>query len=1244
MAVDPNLYALNIELQLDSSKAFDVLGDFEISLMEIENKIKATAEGVISQIEAQAQSINVALQNAVVSVTALDNSSANMSLSMGKYSEFLQLSTDNTILQLDKLTESEELWDKVEKHHIEIQKSIEEEMENLTETEKIWEKIGEHHKDIEDAIAKEASDIQKYTQLVSQLDATIVSKNQKHKEENDLIKKEEGLWKNLHRAGEKQNNTLRQSTAELEKVAKNVLSIVKFYADAVKEADEFNNANFRLYGSQMDLYQSSRMLSAELGTNRQEAIQIYKALGNAKMPKAELDKLAKSIAITSTASGLSTQQLVKFVSTLRAAGYTAEEQQKRLAMLTQAMRQYGLSAEDAAKMTNYMAGQMVDLKLILGSKEEVDKFSASMANMYGIAKASGMEKGIEDFQERLKNPEAWAYLEQVYGDSIKNSEDFNKAVLATAQAFKEQQLAIESMPEGASRVQATMEFNAQAEAIYGSADAAKAQIKVYEEMELRAKELGKSVSELTDEDVKGMKAMQEAQNTLTAQFNKLYNTLMSVADIVWVQFIAEGLKDIIMVINMAIDAVQAFVSNAVLLAEKLGIAQYFTGEASIAFRIFRGILVALFVLVGSGITMMVAFGGAWRLLGRSSTAAGQSIASSMASMARSLTTMATAIGRSIFIVLSNIGKGLASLGKQVSPYIVQIILLSLAVLVLAAALYVTAQAMLIIKEAGWEAIGMLAVVIALMLLFTVALVAIGAVIQGPVAIGVLILAGLLLALGISVALVGAGIMMMGMGVKLVGEGILMMAEGLSVDLPVKIGALAVAIGGLAIASWASVASISAIGYAFYSMSKSITKSVAAMEPLLGLFEKLSGAGVDQSLQKIPEAFKKLQADLQTVDLSIFKTLAEQISQGSTILLRASIKLFLASIPFAVAGFIIAFGAKAMAFAINALDGSAKLLPGIAENLLVGAKKLMEALPIMLSVAIKLGVVAFALVIPSLVFAFVSGVLLIGSLLFFAASALISAGGAMFYAGTLMFQQGAEFLKAGCNSLVESASTIYSALKILLVVSIGLLVTGAALALAGLIFTFGSVLIFLAMITIVAAFNILLASASKYEKTLMSLGNLGSILSLLVNGISSFAGVSVTSIKELTTVTVALGKEVDKMAAVLDQYASAFESAAARISDAINNKVMPAMKAAKEAGVITTTRAETIVTTPIFNSGDTGPAEQTTAASDPAATISEAIGKTNNKQVFDEMLAVLKTYLPEMAEKDMRSLSNSLTGW
>lgn len=876
--VDPNVYALNIQLSLDSANAFSALDQFQRSITSVEEQVSTAAEKAIQNVANITQQIETSLNSLTGSISQVDMGAANVAASLNTINRAATDTQDTTEEDLDNLIKQRDLWEEIVDFYDEITVS-------LTKHLKL------HNHDIK---------------LLDNIHKAILTKNTGHSEENDLIKIEDELIQKADMSARRHGDSIKGLRNLWHGVVGSIAGVFRFFQKLDEGTEAFAQTNYRAYGSQQLLLQSTRELSSELGVSQDTAIATYKALADVRTPRLELEKYAKTIAMANRTTGANVQSLATYSARLRMVGFNADETTKHITELTEQMRKFGLTGDDISRSIDQQGASMARLRLMLGGNEVAIKdFVETQSAIKGFAKQMGMAtEEVDKMSAHMADPGAWTALGNRVGMQISNVDDLKVAYLRFGKEFSDMQAQLDASNDPQERLQLTYQMESLSEAFLGTAHAGQVLADTYQKASAEAGGAA-ATTEHFNEAIKTLTKTQddqyaESNNTLTAQLRILKNTFGALLGSVG-SFIGDGLKELIFVLNVVLkpiaEAVTWFMKTLEMIEKNIPAVGWMI-------KVIK-VLAAVFIVAGAA---LIAFVGGFSMFSMGIGLASRAITGAInvvVSIAQAMVAIAQAIGQSIIIILSSIGQGLASLGRSVQPVIVPLLALGLALILVATAAWIFANAVKIVADVGWAAVpAIIGLVVAIGVLGAI-LVFLGGLAQGPVALGILVVAGAILLVGIAAVLAGFGLMLAAKGLEII-------AEVISVEMVMLLPALAVGLAALGLAAVIAYPGLMLLGVALLFVS--------------------AGAYI------IGPAFKMIMSAVDGIDSTKFAVIAI----GFMLLAPAVMALSIASLALIMAGPIFVTGAKLISIGVNYLAPAADALSKAAPALLSGAKTLGKA--------------------------------------------------------------------------------------------------------------------------------------------------------------------------------------------------------------------------------------------------------------------------------------------------------------
>jgi len=166
----------------------------------------------------------------------------------------------------------------------------------------------------------------------------------------------------------------------------------KMFAENAKQAANWRNQNYQLYGSLQDMASMTRKIATESALLQKEAEAAAKALADVAIDKDSMKAAATTIGLFTLRTGASVEQTAKLAKSWQALGIENASLQKHLDKTENAMAQYGITGKDADVLNKVMADNARLLATGFDDIEEgITKASEQMVIWAGEAKAAGMD-------------------------------------------------------------------------------------------------------------------------------------------------------------------------------------------------------------------------------------------------------------------------------------------------------------------------------------------------------------------------------------------------------------------------------------------------------------------------------------------------------------------------------------------------------------------------------------------------------------------------------------------------------------------------------------------------------------------------------------------------------------------------------------------------------------------------------------------------------------------------------------
>lgn len=889
MTVDPNVYALSIQLQLDSQEAFHTLDKFGESVTSVEEQVSSAADKALQSIGNLTKQIESSFSGITNLSNQMDMGASHMASS----------------------------FESINRSAIDTQDTAEEDLDNLIKQRDLWKEVVDFYDGITDSLNDHLKLHTRDIALLEGIHKAILTKNKGHAEENEYIREEGGLIQKASHHGERHADIIDQIGKLWSGVVAKLAGVIAYYEKIDSGTEAFVQTNYRAYGSQQLLLQSTRQLTAELGVSQEIAVATYKALADVRTPREEIEKYASTIAMANRTTGANVDTLAVYSARLRTLGLDSGAFQQHVTRLTEQMRKFGLTSGDVNRMMNNTASQQSKLRqLFAGNAEALQEYELAHAALAGVAREAGMStESIMQMQNTMADPESWVVLGNRVGMQIESVDDYKSALMKFGGELDSIQKQMDATSDAQLRNQLAKQMDATSEAFLGNAEAGQVLVQMYR----RASAASGSAASSAEDYNKVMEAMAntaesqyaESMNAFYAALQDLKNTFGALTGSV-AQFVADGLKYLIWALNAVLKplaiAIAWFVKWTRWIEDNVPV----IGWLVTAIKILVAILVVFGTIITAVVGGLAGFALAVGVAGNIVTSAINVIGT----LAQTIVSLATAIGQSIVIILRSIGQGLAELGNAVRSAIGPLLALSVALILVSVAAWIFAQAVKTIAEVGWDAVPAILGLIVTIGVLGLILVGLGMLAQGPVAVGILVVAAALL-------IVGAAALLMGLGIKYASEGLKELAGILTVgfvaQLPIAaaqlfmasvmmmagasilliaavtliaagtllvIGAGFVAVG--VVAMMAAIALMSGIFVIFLVASMALNSAISLLSPAARMVASV-GAMMHVGGKLLYESGKMMVA--AGYDLAV----------GSALLVAASVKLLFASTAMIAAG-------------------------------------------------------------------------------------------------------------------------------------------------------------------------------------------------------------------------------------------------------------------------------------------------------------------------------------------------------
>lgn len=781
MAFDPNLYAIQIELSIDAGEAFNTISDLEDAIVGIEQRLSTSI----------ANSLEDIAQLSSQFVNELDAASLLMSDIGSTVDDQVDQFGDTFERQLDY------------NDSLRSRQEIEEEIQEMLEERRI---IYDLFETVNERI------------MAIQLDSNFHSRQQR-----EILNDITDLMREIGFSNAEINNFLNESNistnnweSELRDVVRAVdeikdamLGTVNALSMAVKGTEEFVTANYRAFGSQIELLTQAKQLAAEYGVFEDQAIEAYKSLMGIDVPAEQLAEYAGMVAQTSRITGVGIRTIGEYTRQVRAAGLSYDQTSDALAVLSAAQEEFALSTETVNRILDEHLQKLGLLTSMYGDKvpEQLNVASAIFADI--VQSSGAAESALTDFNKTITaTGREGLKLEALYGEKfMEGVEGRFDAVMDKTQEFANRMEDMRDEQGQLSSMQLHMleqeakHYGISIDMIQALNTEIRAAAERGEEFSIEYSEMAEKLGEAADRE----RQMTDATNSLYKAMNELY-TAASAVIFPFIAFVADGLVPVVQWISSAIEQISSLINYLTSLWMALEETIPYLSTVRQAFQTMISVFIVGGIAIVSLVGIIGTLSGALVSLIGLLTGGGAAAATFAGAISASLTSIATAITAFATTVTTVITTMAAALRQVALP----LLALGAAFLMVAGGAWIFTQAVLQLAEGGMAAALAMTGMVAAIIVLGVALAVLGTIVQGPIALGVIVIAGALLA-------AGAAAWLMGQGIKAAAEGLVMMLEAIDISSAGQLTLFAIGVAALGAAGMMASPGIIALAGAFWLM-------------------------------------------------------------------------------------------------------------------------------------------------------------------------------------------------------------------------------------------------------------------------------------------------------------------------------------------------------------------------------------------------------------------------------------------
>jgi len=885
--VDPNIYALKVQMSLDSGDAFNTLDQFSDSVSKVEEQVSAAASEALKSIEDVAKGLDASLGSVESAANGIELTSRGIE---ANFAAVASVMSDMGTLSNEELVTAEKMVDTLQ--------------EMLDLEEDIHRVSGDEHDVRKDHLGTN-EDI---------IDA-LKSKNKLHDEEIKKVSFEEKLARKLRKTFGEFGESVERSYEAVSFLANKFKDIMNVIAKATEIQEKFVENNYRAYGSMEGIAQQTRQIATQQGVLEENSVAAYKALADVRTPREEIGKYTKQVVMMNRVTGTSITTLAEYSRKLRAAGGDASSGELAFGRAQEAMRKFGTSAEAMNKILGDSTVTTTDLTIMFGKMGQAD-FTTLNAQMAGLAESIGISADVARNQLNFLANDMIGSMKMADAagmGAINSVRDMEEAMVGAGAAFQDQYDRIEASTAAPAEKKREMEIIAES---MGFVDTEAAKLGM--EMARLRDEMGEEASF----DQIMAKAQKNLENSWTAtqRFNHalkdlydniglVFNNFLSLIGIVLVPMI-KWLATFVGWIATAVGWITQFydwLRNLWIIGPIIKLFESFVG-----FLMALGLTIAFVTAaVALSSSALLSFGTAWAFAG-----------TVMTSTAGMILPIAGAIGRAIITVFRSIGIALAKLGELVAPVMMPLLALGAAFMMVGLGAYFFAQAMVTLSDVSWGGIAaglvMVGVAIALIIAATYILAA-----SAPVAAAAV---PILWAIGAAMLMIGGAAWLMGAGLKLAAEAFMMIVDAIGPHSPplwVKLPMVAAGLIAVAIAAIYSAPGLIILATTMTVVALAAWLLGGALYTIASAVKGLSGEAIAEFASGLLSASWKITLAVAALAPAIL--LVVWLAPG---LITAGTILIVAGTLFGVAGMLIGYGAKMLGAGLQSLGPGAKALADV----------------------------------------------------------------------------------------------------------------------------------------------------------------------------------------------------------------------------------------------------------------------------------------------------------------------------
>lgn len=968
MAVDPNVYALSIQMQLDSGDAMDTLDQFSTGVSDVEKQVSDAAQSAMTSISDVASTVNNALTDSLKTTQAFSTASLDVEKAFQEIASQLDDMGDLSPEELDTWLEILDVFDDVIK--------------------------------------------------------TIDKKNLLHDEELKKIQQEKEAADELSEMFKEVTKGIRESVAAVTAITKAFAALMETIAKASDIQEKFVENNYRMYGSMDGIAVQVRDIGREYGVLEGEAIEAYKALADVRTPRDEIGRMTSNLVQMNRVTGVGMTTLAEYTKQLRGVGATAASTELHLNRMQDMMRKAGLSAEQMNGILGDTEVSMQTLTAMFGSREGAEYFKETQVAAAGMAQALGFsaEAVSTQLNKMATDIDTIALMAGRAGMAIpKTAEETEQVFMKVSELAAKEMQAIQDSNASLAEKNARMEALRESYGFHNQA-ALEASAAIGKEIE-RRRAAGEAIGDMNDLYESVTKSMEENYNA-TQRFARSWEDLKEATNGIFKEFwnlIGLVLTPMIKWLTRLANAVAWVVSWFTWLydvARKLPVLGWIIqwGEELVGL-IFAIVFVFVLLAAATG-GLTTAFSGL--------AAAFSSGGGIISRVGTAIQNTARIMGNVVVEIFRAIGRGLQALGRAVQPVMLPLLALGAALMMAGLGAYFFASGVMMMASLPiGEMAARLFILVAAMITMIVAI-AIVASVASPAVPVMYALGGALALIGLAALMMGAGLYLAAAAFQMIVDAIGPQSPPLWVKLPL----VALGIMMVAAAAWFGVVPLMILAAAFLIAAVGAWVLAHAFVVIAGVIDQISsdklidiGYGVmiggalfmaGAAMLLVGAGLLIAAAVLTAIAMAYLAPAAALMIPVGMQLLIGGALLFVASIQMLSAALMM-FPASVMLF-----------LSGM--FILLGAVMMLTGAALLIPAAALLSAAGIALFAASIMFWFGVGAIFSAAASLMAVGIMVLIGGVGMYVGASMLYASTGILKAAASALKEAFAVLNEAIE------------------------------------------------------------------------------------------------------------------------------------------------------------------------------------------------------------------------